>query len=163
MGIITFRTEDQAVLFEEEIRGQLSDGFWENSRPFGHYKPWCNAEVHVGIDVGRNFCVDRCNYNLVSKELLDVVGQRMINAVKLARHFGKEQVTLLDQLVDLDGNFCGAPTYIGEYYDIIRSKLASVDFDEVRRVVQADTYTMRNLRKDLREMKVAFRNWNWRK
>lgn len=157
--IIRFATEDQAVLFNAVIRGQLSDGFWENSRPYGHYKLWCNATVEVGKQPGRNFIPDKDNYNLADKELLDVVGQRMINYVKLARRFGSNKVKVLDYFLDLDGNFRGAPTYSGDFWDEIRAKLALEDAAAVKACVEEDSYTLRDLRKDLREMSAAFKTW----
>ncbi len=41
-GVIAFATSTQYALWQREIRGQLSDGMWENSRPFEHWRPWCN-------------------------------------------------------------------------------------------------------------------------
>ncbi len=154
---ITFKTEDQAVLFDREIRGQLSDGYWGNASPMGHWNQWGRAEVAVGDNVGRNFYPRKDNYNLTNKDLLEWCGPRMINYVKLARHFGKEHVYILDSFTDLDGSFCGAPEDKGDYWDTIRDKLAQYDADEVKRVIEEDSYTMKEMRKDLREMKSAFK------
>lgn len=82
MAILAFRNEAQAALFKNEISGQLSDGFWENSSPRDHYKSWNVAEVTVDPNnVGRAFHVRKDNYNLANKDLLDIVGDRMIEEV----------------------------------------------------------------------------------
>jgi hypothetical protein len=92
-GHLVVRNEAQRVLFEEELKGQISDGMWENTRPFDHWKAWSDAKVSVAEPghehlIGRNFFAMKDNYNFASKALLDVVGDRMIEAVvkdKIAR------------------------------------------------------------------------------
>lgn len=76
--ILTFRNEIQAKLWEE-LDGQISDGMWENTRPYNHWKPWCNAEVLVDPkNVGRNFYADKDNYDFNNSQLLSIVGDRML-------------------------------------------------------------------------------------
>lgn len=74
---LTFKTLDQAVLFEGEIKGQLSDGAWQNSRPYDHQKSWCEADISVGSDVGRNFWAQKDNYGLTGSSFLAIVGPRI--------------------------------------------------------------------------------------
>lgn len=81
-GVLTVRNQAQKILFDEELSGQISDGMWENSRPYDHWEPWCGAEVVVGLNVGRNFYAKKDNYNFTNKDLLDVVGDRMVEAVR---------------------------------------------------------------------------------
>lgn len=84
-GILRVRNVAQKVLWEEELSGQISDGHWENSGPNDHWQPWCNATIVVDPDhVGRNFWARRESYNFTAKDLLDVVGERMVEAVRLA-------------------------------------------------------------------------------
>jgi hypothetical protein len=84
MSQLRVRNVRQKILFDEEISGQISDGMWENSRPFDHWKPWCDADVVVAEDgnVGRTFWASRDNYLITSKELLDIVGSRMVGYVR---------------------------------------------------------------------------------
>jgi hypothetical protein len=58
---IGFKNRNQVILFEQELKGQISDGMWENSRPYNHWKTPCVAVAIVAstdAEVGRNFfCV----------------------------------------------------------------------------------------------------------
>ncbi len=79
MSTLAFRTEVQKALWDCEIAGQISDGHWENSSPHDHWKSWCRAEIIVDpSNIGRDFFVYRDAYCLASKQLLDVVGERML-------------------------------------------------------------------------------------
>lgn len=83
MGTLRVRNEAQRVLMVEELQGQFSDGWWENAAPHDHWKPWCNAEVVVDpSNVGRDFWVAKDNYAIAHKELLDVIGDRMVEYVQ---------------------------------------------------------------------------------
>jgi hypothetical protein len=80
---LAVRSEAQRVLFVEELAGQISDGYWENSRPHDHWRPWCDAEVVVDPDrVGRDFWAQKTNYDFAARMLVEVVGDRMIEAVR---------------------------------------------------------------------------------
>ena len=37
----------QACLFEMEVSGQISDGKWENARPYNHWEWICNTEMVI--------------------------------------------------------------------------------------------------------------------
>jgi hypothetical protein len=79
MSTLAVRNQVQAALFEKELKGQLSDGMWENSSPREHWKPWCSAEVIVDPEnVGRDFYADKDNYNFNSTFLLECVRDRML-------------------------------------------------------------------------------------
>jgi len=43
MNILYVKNENQVALFENEIKGQISDGMWENASPANHWKVWCNT------------------------------------------------------------------------------------------------------------------------
>jgi hypothetical protein len=75
-GIFTVASLSQKNLFSCEISGQLSDGAWENTKPYDHWKPWASSEIKVGSNVGRDFPVKKDGYNLST--LLDYVGDRML-------------------------------------------------------------------------------------
>jgi len=170
---IWFRTEDQRNLFMNEIKGQISDGQWENARPHNHWQMWCDADVKVDpANPGRNFYPIRTCYNLVAPDLLSVIGQRMIVQVKLGRAFGTENVNLMEKLFEFSAApggtdrwerfvFCGIPEWItnakGEYYNDLRAKLANIDMAKVVDAINNDSYDMKALKADLREMKEAMR------
>lgn len=77
---IKFRNKVQVALFMKELRGQISDGLWENSKPVDHWKVPCSAKVSVATDqkeLGPSFMPARA-YNFASSELLEYVGDRML-------------------------------------------------------------------------------------
>jgi hypothetical protein len=79
-------TLTQKVHFIMEIRGQLSDGKWENASPPNHWGVWCRLkwdQVKVGEDYGHNFFAVKTNYDLTNKDFLGCVGHRMIFRAKL--------------------------------------------------------------------------------
>lgn len=159
MGTIYFRTVEQAILWENEICGQLSDGKWENTRPYNHWKPWCNAKVEISVRAGRDFWAQKTSYRLDDPLLLEIVGERMKAYVKLGRAFGRENVKDTHYFVDLDGKFRGLPDFKGEHYDKIRERLSALDLEKVKAVLDADSYTDRDLRDDLHEMKMAMKTF----
>lgn len=96
-GTIAFRTFEQLVLWKNEITGQLSDGRWENARPYDHWKPWCNAEAIVDVsNVGHDFWAPKDSYGLTSGDLLSVIGARMCYYLALARVCPEGVERLLD-------------------------------------------------------------------
>lgn len=80
----TIRVANQAQkwLLKDELQGQISDGKWENSGPSDHWQDWSGARVVVDPkNLGRNFSPVKDNYQLNAKDLLDVVGDRMVENV----------------------------------------------------------------------------------
>lgn len=160
-----FRTLDQVVLFEMEIMGQLSDGAWENTRPDDHWQFWSDAKVDVAAypeQVGRNFFVAKDDYGLTRKDLLEVVGDRMIVYVKLSRAFGREATAEIDHLIDytsgkVRGYIANDPKYT---HTLEKFWSLGIPLDKIKAVVDANTYTMEDLKKDLREIKKAMRRWS---
>lgn len=158
MATLRVRNIEQAALFQLEIVGQLSDGMWENSTPREHWRPWCKCNVVVNDkNVGRDFWAPRDRYALASKSLLDVVGKRMLTYVKLARKYGIKLAGQIETvLCDLDGSFIGVKSNQSEWYrKELETVMASVDIIDAMHVIEADTYTMRDLRRDLNELRVA--------
>lgn len=160
--ILTVRNIEQQAAFLE-LDGQISDGFWENVRPFDHYKPWCKAAVVVASpgtghkDLGRNFWAARDNYNFTAKALLDVVGLRMLGLVRIARALGIEAARDFEFLVGCDGQLQDskdANALVGP-----GGKYNPVD---VLGALACTDYTLRDLRRDLNDLKVIIKNGNGR-
>ena len=89
-GTFVVENSRQKVLFDAEIKGQLSDGHWENATPDGHYIEWCGCDVRVaekGEDTGRDFWVRKDGYRLTSADLLEVVGVRMRMYVRFSEMY----------------------------------------------------------------------------
>lgn len=102
-GVITFATVAEAAIFENEIKGQLSDGAWENSEPYDHYVNWCGLEVkvdpdHVGISPG--FVATRNTYGLARQ--LTVVFDRMLSYARWAKYYGVWEDRYIDSLERCD-------------------------------------------------------------
>lgn len=157
----TVRNIAQLAAFELELCGQISDGCWENV-PGDHWQNWCDAEVVVGENVGRNFYAQR-SYNFARKDLLDVVGQRMLWIVKIALALGIDvarevhDAYIIDIVSPNDGNVCRfdwEPTGEGDYWDKKRAKIAKLDREAISLAVANPTFTMTDLRRELRDLSV---------
>jgi hypothetical protein len=130
MTTLNVRNEAQKVLMEE-LDGQISDGMWENARPMDHWIVWCDAEVVVDpTNVGRDFYAMKDNYNLTSKDLLDVVGDRMIADVIAKTGKPYDMKAMLADLRDLKVIFKTRqqamtlpqtkPEFVAAVHDILR-------------------------------------------
>lgn len=76
------RTQAQKIMLEKELKGQISDGHWENTANTG-WQQWTDAQVIVDPDnVGRNFWAQKDNFQLNSSALLSIVGDRMTEQVR---------------------------------------------------------------------------------
>jgi hypothetical protein len=157
MTILVLTSAVQAALFEYEIKGQLSDGAWENARPLDHWHDWTNVTVVVGGHPGRNFYPNKTTYDLEGQLVL-VVGDRMRALARLAM-IGVD-VELVRQCLDGDGNWIGAPTYAGKWYDGIREQLAQLDLTDIKSRFEAAEYSTRELRRDLRSIKEAMKTFS---
>lgn len=80
-----FRTKTAAIVFKNEIRGQISDGAWENSRPHNHWEFWCKADVVVDGELGYEGHPLRTNYNVRSLLRYKEVKERVINLIRFAK------------------------------------------------------------------------------
>lgn len=155
-SVISVRNQAQVTLLECELKGQLSDGNWENSSPRDHWEQPCAAEVVIGTDkFGPNFYPRRA-YNFANKDLLEVVQDRMIRAVRFVAagyaiedvHHGLSDVT--------PGEF----TYQGEYWDKKRARYAALgikSMDDYNAILATlPEYTPAQLRKDLKQMSADY-------
>lgn len=149
---INFRNQEQVTLFMCELRGQISDGQWENTLPRDHWHMPCDAVVAVAATPEQLGCSIQPirKYNFAKKELWDVVADRMFTQVCLVRAFP----ALTEQY---DEHWSWLRAYEGEDKEACESyfgyKLAEV---LARVAVQARQYTMKDLRKDLKDMSAIF-------
>lgn len=147
------RNLEQAALWLE-LDGQISDGHWENARPYDHYKVWCNAQVVVapaGQPVGRTFPVMKDSYNFTSRELLDVVRLRMLSVVRIARACGLEVAAALEHA---PGCADGRIDWSREWN---KSRAVGVTAAQVDAAIADETYGMSDMLKDLRELKAIIK------
>lgn len=164
MNTIAFRTPTQAAIFECELKGQISDGTWENTPGTG-WQEWCSADVLVAStleQVGRNFHPRKDNFNFARKDLVDIVGQRMKNYARLAlAGVALSDIRrLADAVCDLDGNWRGVPTYAGDYHDRVRTWLKRWNLNWVEPLLAYDhVYGDAELKADLTNIKAACRRF----
>lgn len=155
--LIVRNIEQQAAFLE--LDGQISDGQWENARPYDHYKVWCDAEVKVarpGELLGRTFYARKSNYNFTDPSLLSVIGKRMLGIIRIARHLGIEAASELEHCVE-----CETPTinWDAEWNKkhveaIARMGISKADVDEA---LANESYTMEHMLVDLRDLKKTIR------
>lgn len=160
MNTIRVGNTAQKILFECELKGQLSDGHWENAVPHDHWQVPCAAKVVVaneGETAGITWYRKKA-YAFDSKQLLDVVGPRMIYWVKFYSAFPQ---------LSLDSHWSfdlsdGWPEYRGEYWDKKRAGVLSAtgcaNYAEIMAKVNAEQYTEKDLVRDLRFLKSVFSN-----
>jgi hypothetical protein len=169
---VGFANIAQVVLFESELKGQISDGNWENSSPQDHWKKPCNAKAFVAqsaAELGTDWVPIRY-YNFADPELLDVVAERMIEYVKFYSQY---------HYVDPTFQYHHALEYMasersltivldrareGEAYYQTKVQLFLTLFgveteDELfafTREAQQFNYTMEDLKRDLNQMRKIF-------
>lgn len=158
MATLTLRTVTQAALFEKELKGQISDGHWGNTRPLDHWKVWCNIDVVVGENVGRDFWARKDNYNFTDKALLECVGGRMLVIARLA-HAGipMEDIDALESLFTCDtGAWEGKRDWMDriETYKKVHTKY---NLDTIRETIEKSVVDMAWVIRDLKEIKKAIR------
>lgn len=169
-NMIRFENHAQEILMECELKGQISDGYWENSRPYDHWQIMCGAKItHAfkadsdGAVVGKNFCPVR-KYNFNDKFLIDIVGYRMIAFVKFYTAFPNVSYENSDDF-EFDMNAQEITVSVmkglkesGYYFNKatrIMKTLNVTTIDELTEAMQKVDqveYTMKMLRKDLKAM-----------
>lgn len=138
----------QKALLECELQGQISDGHWENSRPYNHWINWCRAKVFVAPeDLGINFFSHRA-YDFLSEDLLKVVRTRMILYVRLAQKFStEEQIKAAEHLFETisSDSYCmalEAPEFTAEVPDWIKNAAEKDDASECYKKLYAELVAM---------------------
>lgn len=89
-GIFSFDTLSRFALWKHELTGQLSDGMWENSKPYDHWKFWCglqpkfapNSTLEITLPTDWRGRCKKTGYNFSS--LYPIVGDRMVKLGRLA-------------------------------------------------------------------------------
>ena len=78
--VITFRTQQLADLWINEMSGQISDGMWENSRHTEWL--WSNVLLRLGnetkVEVYRSWDIGRRSFGM-SGELWNIIGDRIMD------------------------------------------------------------------------------------
>lgn len=175
----------QSNLWNCEIVGQLSDGAWENTRPFNHWEAWSDANVKIGPVVGYyGFRPLKTQYAL-DTQLIPYVGGRMLvwgaagyakidlsidrNAESAYEYFfttyddhkpgdliNKIKTMEFEALEKMFLDRAENETWIKPYADYyIKEKN---NFKRVYDIIKSSSYSQGNLKADLNELKVAMNN-----
>jgi len=170
MPTLTVNSKIQKALIEHELLGQLSDGYWENTRPHDHWKPWTHCDVVVGTNIGRDFWVQKDNYDFNNPQLLSWLGGRMLAIGRgVLLELSPKMISLLCALVDIETGELHtsswtqwqslANKYGGSYVGDLHAVAAYGGFDALKKDYDyvCTLYDKTQLRKDLRTIKAAFR------
>jgi hypothetical protein len=172
-GKILFSSPSQAALFEHELKGQFSDGMWENSRPYDHWEFWCGLSVGVAaagtnarVETNHAWRIKKTSY-AVSK-LYEIVGYRMLAIGRMTRALVRVGLALETfEHGALGGTAEYMPPTLDEWTRAKESGAWQCDFiagymervtPELAAAFYASTYTMTDLRKDVAGIKQAMKN-----
>ena len=159
MNTIFVANREQQILLECELKGQVSDGYWENARN-NDWVSIIDAKVVVKpVKVGVNFTPSR-KYDFAAKDLVDIVGDRMRTFVMMARKFPtlSNNAILVSEWSksSLEETFWNDPNY-GENAKAEYAKIGITTYAELQAVVKSlEGYSIKDLRKDLRAIKEIF-------
>jgi hypothetical protein len=103
IGTFNLDTRAQAAIFSHELLGQFSDGHWENVS--GDWESLNSAEVICDptLPLGAKGFRPRTAYGCSSKELREVVGDRMMLYAKLAIAFPEVSIEDIGTLEHYEG------------------------------------------------------------
>lgn len=156
-GTIAFKTRTQEMIWRCEILGQLSDGYWENTRPHNHYKFWHRLEPVTARDgepaviTSDSFCEKRGGYNLHA--LLQYVGDRMVQIGRMATAGGDEAACDAVEYMPAGLEEFIAVKESGDWgHDFIKDYMKAVSVEQAKRYYNTP-YFMKDLKKDLTEIK----------
>ena len=164
-NIIKLATTNQALLFVLELRGQISDGYWENAKPHDHYRAPCNAEVVIdSAEQGVNFWLSR-RYNFASPQLIEYVGDRMQQYILLAKKFpslSKETLRNADSGEWIWTQKVGeaTPEWQAKFLNEMAEVCDVFTYKEMQALLTSldkNDYPMKDLRKDLKAINEAFK------
>ena len=170
---VNWRNLNQAVLYDSELSGQISDGFWENTRPYDHWKKPCNLKSVVDPDnVGISTWLIKNNYNFANKKLLNVVGYRMLIYVRFSKWLKNntkksdgEIIKYISSIESILESICegGIPSkYMFKdksYKKYIKGlKLIFRSFDKLQIILKDESiYSMKEMKEDLNDMRKIFK------
>lgn len=168
---------EQKIIYLSEMSGQISDGMWENARPYDHYKFWSDIEFDDVIinpsklgyirEMG-DFRVIKDNYNFANKSLLDIVGDRIVTRINIYKFFGYPVVKMLcsDTLSSLETSedFLRIEQMIesghaSKYYieQLNIAKKTGLTYDVMKEMEDKPRYTRKDLVKDCKRLNIMVR------
>ncbi|MFA5025699.1 MAG: hypothetical protein WC503_04290 [Candidatus Shapirobacteria bacterium] len=170
-SLIKVENTEQKIILLCEMLGQISDGMWENARPYDHYRPWMKLKEEntvidpqdIGVDDSFRFA--KRNYNFANKQLLDIVGGRIILKINLYLKHGQKILDLLAKdhwlIPDSLDSWKDMEFSTNSYWVEKTKKLAEVGITKemIKDVVDNPVYTRKNLNKDCKSLKKVFKTF----
>ena len=170
-----FPSKGLKAIFDHEIVGQLSDGAWENSTPFNHYRFWCHLDtqvgpnwsfvpnIHVQWDYRRPIKQTSYNLSILVGEDCDLSYRMRAQYVNAEMDLGLKD-SEAENFVDLSGKVKDAneirntlTIYGGgsAYWTERLARLESIGIEETCRKMKEgmDRYSRKDLIKDLKLIK----------
>ena len=158
-------TASAVALWDWELVGQFSDGMWENTQPYDHWRAWANVDVKLGnprVNTN-NYRVQKRNYGL--SQLKKYVGDRMLAYGKFGKAVGNDILLLLkDGLRTIIEDLPTEPITLNQLKKQIAGtwKKNYVRFDHLTNEhlekFYSITYTEKELNQDLKNIKAAMQN-----
>lgn len=170
MSTLYLKTIEQAAIWKHEIVGQLSDGAWENTLPYDHWKFWGKIVVEVskdkfGVSQFPLYNRQKRNYQLTTltnPEFVDLSDRMRAYAVmarlKNTTDFNRQVDYLVEPLhANYDSFVAKLKSYTNnpEYYQKIIDSFSREEVDEF--YVVYPKYTRLNCIEDLRTIKKAMK------
>lgn len=167
--LIKVENQEQKIILRCEMLGQISDGMWENAKPYDHYRPWMRIKEEntvvdpsdIGVDESFHFA--KRNYNFVNKELLDIVGERIILKINLYLKHGQKILDLLAKdhwlIPDSMDSWKDMEFSTNSYYIEKTKKLSETGITKemLQDVIDNPVYTRKDLNKDCNGLKKVFK------
>lgn len=161
----------QKIIFCCEMRGQISDGKWENLKPTNHWidwmLPWENVVVTAGAFFGRNFHAPYDKYNFSDGKLLKLVGHRIMFKIKFyfmypeaAEHIYSTDHWLLPTTIEGITALEDSILFFDHMYKR-RQKLEkfNIRVEDLLTVYHSNSYTKDQLKQDCEQLKETCRYW----
>ncbi|MCR4286208.1 MAG: hypothetical protein NUW00_04915 [Candidatus Kaiserbacteria bacterium] len=158
-GTMMLTTYAAVTLFECEIKGQMSDGNWENATPHDHWKFWCSLDTVLGaqnrIDIAPGYSIFDCkrvSYGLT--RLIKFIGARMIAQGRLATALNR-------RLSCHEGWACAnmpADLVSWRQQTVNNEKSAMTITDEMALAYYSTVYLEKDLKEDLKHISCAIKS-----
>ena len=165
--VLLVRNAMQAAVFEHELKGQLSDGQWENATVPTKDWWWITVKIAGPRDpIGRNFYPKYDKFNFAAKDLLSVVGNRMLAYARAAKAgVAFDDCAVMDYLVktsfdlgkpiddDFDGNLIFTDKVQMYAVERVAPVLKKYGEEFLKKALEDKSYGPKELVADLKDLK----------
>lgn len=180
-GVICLNSPSAIALWEEELKGQISDGMWENSGPRDHWVFWCGLEAVLDVKGEPRVVYEKTmltHRNSWTKKgvdsfpkrnkygfsrLFSIVGDRMLAAGRMGR-----ALDIKCMCDSGDVSLFRAAEYMPPTFEEFEAQFASQNYAhpwvkdymksmslEVAKKFYETVYTLKDMRADIKQIKAA--------